>query len=136
MFPVWIIHSISVIGLIIGTKTDLEKREVPDFLNFVLIAFGIAIGATTSVITWTIWPLLSAIGGLLIGYLIGALMYYTGQWGGGDAKMLMGLGALQGVAIIGPASLWQGQFPLFFTTVITIFIAGAIYGLGYAAYLA
>ena len=100
-----------------------------------MIALGIAIGAITSVISWTIWPLLSAIGGLIVGYLVGAFMYYTGQWGGGDAKMLMGLGALQGVAIIGPSSLWNGNFPLFFTIIITIFISGAIYGLGYMIYL-
>lgn len=136
MFPAWVIYIISIIGLVIGSKTDLEKREVPDFLNFTMIALGIAIGAITSVITWTIWPFLSAVCGLAVGYLVGALMYYTGQWGGGDAKMLMGLGALHGVAIIGPASLWNGTFPLFFTIIITIFIAGAIYGLGYAAFLA
>jgi len=135
MFPLWLVHTIAIIGLLIGSKTDLENREVPDMLNFILISLGIAMGASASVAFWTIKPLLWSVLGFGAGYLIGALMYYTGQWGGGDAKMLMGLGALQGVALYGAGSLLQGTIPLFFTTILTIFIAGAIYGLGYAFYL-
>ena len=126
------IAGISLIALIIASITDIKKREVPDFLNFSLIGIGIVLGATLSIINWIIWPLLAAIGGLAVGYGIGALMYYTGQWGGGDAKMLMGLGALHSVAFLGPNSfILNSTFPLFFTIIITIFIAGAGYSLIY-----
>lgn len=131
-FPFWIIAGISIIALIIASITDIKKREVPDFLNFSLIGIGLAIGAILSIFNWSIWPLLTSIEGLVAGYLIAALMYYTGQWGGGDAKMLMGLGALHGLAIFGPQSfIIHKTVPLFFTIIITIFIAGSIYSLFY-----
>jgi len=130
--PFWIIASISIIALVIASITDIKKREVPDFLNFSLIGIGLAIGLTLSILNWSIWPFLTSIEGLVAGYLIAALMYYTGQWGGGDAKMLMGLGALQGVAFLGPQSFIVNKtYPLFFTIIITIFIAGAIYSIFY-----
>jgi len=36
-----IIVTIVLIGLIIGSYTDLKTREVPDWLNFSLVAIGI-----------------------------------------------------------------------------------------------
>lgn len=123
---------VSIIGLILGSITDFKTREVPDFLNFSLMAIGIVFGTVTSIISWNIWPLLSSLVGLGVGYLLGAAMFYTGQWGGGDAKMLMGLGALQGLGIL---TIINGSIPLFATTVLTILIAGAAYGLLYAGYL-
>ena len=131
-FPFWMIAGISIIALVIASITDIKKREVPDFLNFSLIGIGIAMGLILSIFNWSIWPLLTSIGGFVAGYLIAALMYYTGQWGGGDAKMLMGLGAMHGVAFLGPQSfIAHKTYPLFFTIIITIFLAGAIYSLFY-----
>lgn len=130
--PFWILAGISLVALVIGSITDIKKREVPDFLNFSLIILGVIIGGILSILNWSIWPVLTAIGGLISGYLIAAAMYYTGQWGGGDAKMLMGLGALHGVAFLGPYSfITHKVFPFFFTLIITIMVAGAIYSLCY-----
>lgn len=135
-FPFWITASISIIALIIATITDLKSREVPDYLNFSLIGLGGAIGAILSIINWSIWPILTAAGGFLAAYVFSLIMYYSGQWGGGDAKMLMGLGTLHGVTFLGPESfITQGGFPIFFTMIITILIAGAIYSLFYVIIL-
>ncbi len=133
IIPLWLIHGVSIVGLILGSITDLKTREVPDFLNFTLIAIGLVFGTVVSIISGNIWPILSSLAGLGAGYLLGAAMFYTGQWGGGDAKMLMGLGALQGLGLF--AMIYKGTIPLFATTVLTILIAGAIYGLLYATYL-
>lgn len=130
--PLWLLHSIILVALGIATYTDIRTREVPDLLNYSLIGLGILAGILTTVFTWTIWPLLWSITGLVAGYLVGALMFYTGQWGGGDAKMLMGIGALQGFSIIG---IINGELPLFLSTIATIFVAGAVYGLLYILYL-
>jgi len=132
VIPLWLIQTVSIIGLILGSITDFKTREVPDFLNFSLIAIGIVFGAVASIVSWTIWPVLSSLVGLGAGYLFGAAMFYTRQWGGGDAKMLMGLGALQGLGIL---TIINGSIPLFATTILSILIAGAFYGLLYAGYL-
>ena len=134
MFSVssWLLPSISLIALILGSITDIKKREVPDFLNFSLIAIGLSLGSIISLIQWSIWPILSSVSGFIFAYLLSALMYYTGQWGGGDAKMLMGLGALYGVSFFGPESfITTSQIPIFFTIIITILFAGAVYSVLY-----
>ncbi|MBN1175047.1 prepilin peptidase [Candidatus Woesearchaeota archaeon] len=133
----WIIHAIILIGLGIATVTDIKKREVPDTLNFGLIILGVVIGILGSVFSKSWQPCITSILGLGIGYGVGALMFYTGQWGGGDAKMLMGMGAILGTQWTEIISLFNGtqNIPFFFTTIITIFIAGGIYGFAYAIFL-
>jgi len=128
----WIINSIILAGLIIASITDIKKREVPDFLNFFLITIGIIIGSITSIINHSIWPIIASISGLVTGYIIAALMYYSGQWGGGDAKMLMGVGSLIGINYFGPNSfIINNQIPALASITLIIFFAGAIYGLIY-----
>ncbi|MCF7798862.1 A24 family peptidase [Candidatus Woesearchaeota archaeon] len=138
--PLWLLHGTILLALVIGSITDLKKREVPDTLNYGLMGVGVVSGIILSILNHSIWPSLSAISGLFMGYLIGALMYYTGQWGGGDAKMLMGIGAMQGlfipvVSVSAFGELFSGA-PIFITTIFTIFVAGAIYGILYTMYLA
>ncbi len=124
----WLTNSIIFLGLLFGSYTDFKKREVPDILNYSLICVGVFLGILNSLFIWSVWPLIWSLIGLGCGYLFGAAMFYTGQWGGGDAKMLMAIGALQGVNII---SFRGGEIPLFFTTVLTILFVGSIYGVGY-----
>ena len=135
--PLWLIHGFALLALIVASITDLRKREVPDLLNFSLIAIGLMIGLLNSIFGQNIWFLVSSVLGLILGYLIGAAMFYTGQWGGGDAKMLMGLGALLGFdayTIIekGFSAILESTFINVF---VSIFIAGIIYGIGYLVFV-
>lgn len=134
MTPLWLSHVLIIIALLIGTITDFRKREVPDFLNFTLMGIGVALGILNSVASSSIVPFVGSVIGLTSGYLLGALMFYTGQWGGGDAKMLMGIGAVLGIDI---RYFWMSgvELPLFFTVVISILVAGTFYGLLFAVYL-
>jgi Flp pilus assembly protein protease CpaA len=43
---------IGLIGLIIGSLTDLKSREVPDWLNYFLIASGLGLRLIYSISTW------------------------------------------------------------------------------------
>ena len=58
------------------------------------------------------------------------IMFYAGQWGGGDAKLLMGLGAVFGL------TLTLKPMPLILIFIINTLIAGAFYGLFYSIILA
>ncbi len=86
---------------------------------------------------WTLYEndytiLLSGIAGFALLWLLAIILYKTGQWGGGDSKILMALGALLGVTI-SQDTLFQQPLIAFLTNL--IFIA-ALYGIIYATYLA
>ncbi len=117
---------IALTGIVIGTITDIQKREVPDWVNFSLIGAGLGISTLYSIHLNNYWIIAFSLTGLAAGYAIGALMYYTGQWGGGDAKMIMGIGALTGLPFL-PS--WWGQTPFFALFLLLSVFAGAAYGI-------
>jgi len=89
-----IFPTVALLGGLLGTIHDLRTREVPDWINYFMIIFGIGGHIILSISNWSVWPFLQSFGGALLFYGIAALMFYSGQWGGGDAKMLIGFGAL------------------------------------------
>ena len=115
---------IAFIAMFIGSITDLKTREVPDWLNFSLIATGLGLRAIFSVVQWDYTPFLNGLIGLGVFIAIGCLMFYTGQWGGGDSKLLMGLGALIG---------WDFTLDHFIINfVFALILVGAIYGIAWS----
>lgn len=119
-----IVALLSLLALIYGSYTDIKTREIPDTLSFGMIFLGISISLGASILFWSYKPILSSVVGLAAGSAIGLLSYYTGQWGGGDAKVLMGLGSLIGLDLF---TLSNGvpEFGLF---MINLVLFGAIYG--------
>ncbi len=124
---------ISLLWLIFATVTDIKKREVPDWLSYSLIGIGLGTRLIYSLMYNEYSFILYGLAGLFICLLFGNLMYYTKQWGGGDAKLLMGLGALFADYRIIYASF---NIPFLLILIINIFFAGSIYGIIYSAYLA
>ncbi len=105
----------------VGMGTDLRWREVPDWLNYAAIAAGVStrIFAFLTTFDWS-W-LIAGASGMAIAFVIAWVMFHAGQWGGGDAKMLIALGAILGVTW----SLKTGGGAYF----IDLLVAGAIYGI-------
>ena len=116
-------YFIGFIVLFIGSYTDFKTREVPDWVNFGLIGIGFGINLLFSAIYWKINFILASIAGFGIFFALAWLMFYFGQWGGGDSKMLMGLGAMIGIDI----GFKAPQFLLGFF--INALFVGAVYGL-------
>ena len=66
---------------------------------------------------------------------IACLLFYSGQWGGGDAKLLMGLGALFGLPVASNVfALWTTDIPFLFLFLFFSLIAGGFYGIGWLVY--
>lgn len=135
MIPV--LYIIALIALIIASVTDIKKREVPDWLNYSLIFIGLGIRALYSIIEWNYWIFLYGVFGFLVFLILALVMYYAGQWGGGDSKMLMGLGALIGIPL-NQINILHLQFlkSFFLQFLILILLVGAVYGIIWSSVLA
>ncbi len=120
---------LALIFLLIASYTDLKTREVPDWLNYSLIFSALGIRTIFSFeFGWNI--IISGLIGFVIALSIALLFYYTGQWGGGDSKLLMGMGAIIGVSY----PFQQESLTLFWFFLALLFL-GAIYGVMWMVYL-
>ena len=145
IMPLSITYGLAFSALLVGSITDLKTREVPDWVNYGLMISGVALNALFTFIygqfstqtlengntLYTILPdsyLISSLTGLIIFFCVAYAMFDTGQWGGGDSKMLMGLGAMIGIGFKSPEFLF-GFF-------INALLAGAVYGMLWSAMLA
>jgi len=122
-------YTIAFLVLLIGSYTDLRTREVPDWLNFGLIGTGFGISLLFSIIFLKSNFIINSIVGFVILFIIAWVMFYSGQWGGGDSKILMGLGALIGIDI------FSGKFPFLAGFLINALLIGAIYGILWSIFL-
>jgi len=122
--PITIIipYFLGFLVLFVGSYTDIRTREVPDWLNFGLIGTGFGINLLFSVVFLKIDFILASIVGFAIFFVIAWIMFYAGQWGGGDSKILMGLGAMIGIDIFS-----KSFFLAYF--LINALIIGALYGI-------
>lgn len=122
VYPI-ILFAVILIGLVIATITDLKTREVPDWLSYGMIAVGLGLSLLFSVIYRDYWFFVNSIVGFLLFLIVALIMFYAGQWGGGDSKVLMGLGALIGF------DARFIKFPFMIGFLVNILLVGAIYGL-------
>jgi len=122
------IYIICLVLLIIGSFTDLRIREVPDWLNYSGIFAGLGLRLIWSVYSFDWSYILEGLVGFGVFLAVGVGMFYLGQWGGGDSKLLMALGALLGL-----------KFQFSHVTVaflINLMIFGGVYGLFWSIGLA
>jgi Flp pilus assembly protein protease CpaA len=131
----WISALIAFIVLVIGSITDFQKREVHDYVSYSLIFVGFGASIIYSIITGTFY-ILQTVMGFGIGVGLAYAMFYLGQWGGGDSKLLMGLGAVFGFNIFNIYNIFGEKNLLFMLFLINVIIAGAAYGLVFSIYLA
>lgn len=118
-----ILFGVTLVGLIIATITDLKTREVPDWLSYGLIGVGLGLNLLFSVVYRNYWFFVNSLVGFVLFLIVALVMFYAGQWGGGDSKVLMGLGALMGLDVK------FVRFPFLINFLINILLVGAIYGL-------
>lgn len=83
---------IPVLLLAAAALYDLRSREVPDELSALLVAWGVlATAVGFSGITWLQLAL-----GMLLAFAVTIPLYGAGGIGGGDLKLVVGLGAVLG----------------------------------------
>ncbi len=133
------IQSISAVVLFIASITDLNRREVPDTISY---GFIILMSLITAYLFFTIKDvnyMLNVFSSFIMFLIIALLLFYSNLFGGGDAKLLLGLSfslpllifPLNKYYLIGNLIRSPGV-----SFLINSLFVGGIYGLGYAFYLA
>jgi Flp pilus assembly protein protease CpaA len=120
---------IGLAALLVASWCDIRTREVPDWISFSLMTFAVGNATIISLYTNNYLFIINSVIGLAIGVGIGFFMFYTGQWGGGDSKLIMGLLALIGLNI--KESLLSNS-NLMVVFIINILLVGAFYGIIYS----
>ena len=127
--------SVAIVGSLAGLVTDLKARWVPDWTNHFMIFFGLAGHAIISLKESSIWPFALSLGVAGIFYGISLIMFYSGSWGGGDAKLLIGYGALLPTFTPIAANYQAAFWPFPATLWLNIILFGAAFGLASIIYL-
>ncbi len=124
---------VALIGSIAAGLYDLKTTEIPDEIPYFMMAVGIIGHLIKSYLVMSYWPfLLSMLVGLaFLGF--GFFMYYIGQWGGGDAKILSAMGFL--VPVMPQEFKVSLIFPLPLSFFFNVFLVGAAYMIVYALVL-
>ncbi len=118
---------LALVWIIVAVLQDLRKREVDNIWNFSLIAFALAYRFAVSVWAGNYWFILNGLIGFAIFFGLGNLFYYSRLFAGGDAKLLMALGAIL------PLSYdWIINLKVFGYFILLFLITGSIYALIYA----
>ena len=127
----WLLLAVGIGGFGLGGYLDLRTTEFPDWLPYSMIILAIALRA---VFAFILNDFSLIINSMLVGlgFLgFGLLLYYTRQWGDGDAWMLGVLGFLfPGAAGFSPAVPGTMPFPL--TVFFNFFIISLFYLVIYA----
>lgn len=119
--------AVALVGSSLAAAWDLRTTEIPDEIPYTMIAVALFFYGTQSLLGWSYWPIVnSAIAGLAL-FGFGFVMYYFGQWGGGDAKLLAAIGFL-----LPTFSGLNLMFPFPASYLFNVFFVGAGYMLIYA----
>jgi prepilin peptidase CpaA len=79
--------------VLVATVCDLRRRLIPDWIAVALVAWAVTATAFgLNAVGW--WSLL---GGFAVALLLGVVLFALGGLGGGDVKLLAGLGAALGL---------------------------------------
>lgn len=114
------------IGIIIATLQDLKRREVDNWLNFLIFYFGISFIVFLFIFTLNFSYLIQGLFVILLGFLFSNLFYYSHVFAGGDAKLLLALSPF----FIGFSYLETGLN--FFIFIFALFLFGGFYGIFYS----
>lgn len=117
--------------LAISSFTDIRTREVPDLLSWGLFVFALSLRALFSFV-YGYELFLSGLIGAALCFALAFVLYYTGQWGGADSKLLVGMGAVLGVDFLfgplaSPLAVGTGFDLLAF--IVLLLFSGAFYSL-------
>ncbi len=116
--------ALGFVYLVFASIQDLRKREVANWLSFSLIIFALGYRFFYSLFLGNFNFFYQGLIGLAIFFILGNLLYYGRMFAGGDAKLMIALGAV--LPLSENLSFNLKIFAVFF---LIFLLAGGIYGL-------
>ena len=122
---------LGLIWIVFAVIQDLKKREIANWLNFSLAIFAIAFRFFYSLFSEQGFAFFyQGVIGFCIFFIIGNLLYYGKVFAGGDAKLMIALGAVIPMSVTFPENL-----NLIFRFLLFFLVSGAVYGIVFGAVL-
>ena len=94
MYEIIFLAVLGIIWIFFAVVQDLKTREIANWLNFSLIIFALGFRFFYSLFIGEFGFFYQGIYGLGIFFIIGNLFYYGRIFAGGDAKLMIALGAV------------------------------------------
>ncbi|MBS3091344.1 prepilin peptidase [Candidatus Pacearchaeota archaeon] len=126
----YFLFALVLVYALFAVVQDLKKKEVANWLNLSLIAFALAYRALYSLYIKDMNFFVFGLVGLIVFYIVGSIFYYSKAFGGGDVKLLAGVG------VILPFKSYSGVLFVLLEFLIILFFIGAVYTLIYSIVLA
>ncbi len=129
MFEIFLIL-IALFGTGFAGLWDLKTSDVPDSVIVTMIAVGLILHISHGFLTGDFSLLVNGLmyGGIFLAF--GLIMYFTGQWGGGDGELLVSIGIL-----LPTTTLVATMLPFSLSYFLNMIIIGAFYSIIYAIVL-
>ena len=125
MIEVNFLFGLALVWIVFAVFSDVKSREIPNWLNFSLIVFAIGFRFFYSLFSADDFSFFyQGLFGLGIFLVLGNLLYYSRVFAGGDAKLMIALGA---VLPVFPTLKQNAEVFLFF--LFLFFVVGGIYGI-------
>jgi Flp pilus assembly protein protease CpaA len=129
-FEVMFLIVLGLIWIIFATIQDIRTKEVSDWLNFSLVIFALSFRFFYDLFSLEVFSLggfmffYQGVIGFAIFFALANLFYYSRLFGGGDAKLMYGLGAVLPFSVD-----FFSNLKIFVVFIFIFFFVGAIYGL-------
>ncbi|MBU4267078.1 MAG: prepilin peptidase [Candidatus Altiarchaeales archaeon] len=126
--------SVSVLFLLVASYFDLKTGEIPDKVSFSLIGISLLVAGADSVMSSNFDLILNSLVVGIAYFAFGYLSFWLGQWGGGDVKILAGIGC--SVGYLGSLGVFSGMYvPYFISYFVNLGLVGWPYVVLYSLIL-
>jgi Flp pilus assembly protein protease CpaA len=122
---------LAVVWLVGAILQDLHRREVDNIWNFSLIGFALVYRLVASSFIGNYWFFYNGLIGFGIFLILGNLFYYSRLFAGGDAKLVIALGA-----ILPLSYSWMINLKIFGIFIGGFLVGGSLYVLVWSIFLA
>ena len=131
MFKVIFLFVLALIWIVFATIQDIRKREVANWLSFSLIVFALGFRFFYSLFSTGEFSFFyQGLIGFGIFLILGNLLYYGKMFAGGDAKLMIALGAVLPFSVI-----FRENLEIFLLFFVLFLLIGAAYSILASVYL-